>query len=128
LQAEPSLMDSWWLQQFFTIFVHEFRKLYNFPISTNTSINPGESADLTYKAQGDLEPGVHYSRASVLLAAEPNTLVWQNLVQSADTTGETAPIEVTQGFTITATHEGVTVEVTGIITENGIEVLSWREI
>jgi hypothetical protein len=127
-QHDASLMESWWLQQFFTIFVHEFRKLYNFTIVNNTTINPGDSADLTYQVQGNLEPGVHYSRSSVLIDDEPQNLVWQNIVLSDDSTGETAPIEVTQGFTITATHEGVTVEVIGVITENGIEVLSWREL
>ena len=49
------------------------------------------------------------------------------LEHSTPTTGETAPVEVFQGFAVTAVHEGVTDEVTGTITASGVEVISRKE-
>lgn len=92
-----------------------------------TTINPGESIDLTYKMQGSLQPGMFYSRASALVEEAPGNIFEGVFELSTHTSGETAPIEATQGFTVTAIHEGNTVIVTGTITEDGIEIESWKE-
>ncbi len=91
-----------------------------------TTITPGSSIDLMYQMQSTLEPETYFSRASGYVSELPGGF-WALLELSSSTTGETAPIEVYQGFTVTATHEGETVEVTGTMTATGVEIISWKE-
>ena len=46
---------------------------------------------------------------------------------STSTSGETAQVEVFQGTMVTLIHEGMMITITGEITEDGIEVTSWKE-
>ena len=69
---------------------------------------------------------MYASRASGHVSEQPGG-IWAALELSTSTSGETAQVEVLQGFTVTAVHEGVTVIVTGDITESGVEVTSWKE-
>lgn len=120
--ADPSITSAGWIFELITL---DSRSRYYWNVPP-TTINPGDSVDLTYQLQASLEPGTYFSRASGYVSESPGG-IWALLDLSTSTTGETAPIEVNQGFTIIAIHEGNTVEVTGIITANGIEVLSWKE-
>lgn len=121
--SDPSITSSGWLYQLITLDSRD-RYFWNVP---PTTINPGSSVDLTYQLQGSLEPGTYFSRASGYVSEQPGG-IFAFLELSTSTTGESAPIEIRQGFTITAVHEGTTVEVTGIVTSGGIEILSWKEI
>ncbi len=124
--SDPSITSSGWLFTFFSEFVTlDSRARYQWNL-TPTTITPGSSVDLTYQMQATLEPGTYYSRASGYISEQPGG-IWALLELSTSTSGETAPVEVYQGFTITVVHEGTTIEVIGTISENGVEVLSWKE-
>lgn len=124
--ADPSVTSSGWLFDWFSEYVTlDSRARYRWNVPP-TTINPGSSVDLTYQMQASLEPGTYFSRASGLTAEQPGG-IWALLELSTSTSGETAPIEVYQGFTVTAVHEGTTVEVTGTITATGVEIISWKE-
>ncbi len=120
--ADPTITSTGWFFEFITL-DDRSRYFWNVP---PTTINPGSSVDLTYQLQASLEPGTYFSRASAYVSEAPGG-IFALLDLSTSTSGETAPIEIYQGFTITAVHEGTTVEVIGNITANGIEVLSWKE-
>lgn len=120
--ADPAVSSAGWLFEFITL-DDRSRYFWNVP---PTTINPGASIDLTSQMQAGLEPGTYFSRGSGYVLEAPGGF-WALLELSTATTGETAQIEVTQGFTITAAHEGNTVTVTGINTATGIEILSWKE-
>ncbi len=119
---DPSITASGW---FYDLIVLDSRDRYFWNLPP-TTINPGSSVDLTYQLQASLEPGTYFSRASGYVSEQPGG-IFAFLELSTSTTGETAPIEIRQGFTVTAVHEGTTVEVTGIVTAGGIEILSWKE-
>ncbi len=124
--ADPSTVSSGWLFDWFSEFVtldSRARHQWNTP---PTTITPGSSVDLTYQMQASLEPGTYFSRASGYVSEQPGG-IWAALELSTSTSGESAPIEVYQGFTVQAVHEGTTVEVTGTITASGVEILSWKE-
>ncbi len=124
--ADPSTVSSGWLFDWFAEFVTlDSRARHRWDVPP-TTINPGSSVDLTYQMQASLEPGTYFSRASGYVSEQPGG-IWALLELSTSTSGETAPVEVFQGFTVLAVHEGTTVEVTGTITENGVEVTSWKE-
>lgn len=124
--ADPAATSSGWLFDWFAEFVTlDSRSRYQWNVPP-TTINPDSSVDLTYQLQAGLQPGTYFSRASGYVSEAPGGF-WALLELSTSTTGETAEIEVFQGFTITATHEGSTVEVTGTITASGVEVTSWKE-
>ncbi len=120
--TDPAETHSGWLYQLFTL-DSRARYFWNVP---PTLINPGDSIDLTFQMQASLEPGTYFSRASAYVAEAPGG-IFALLDLSRATTGEIAAIEVHQGFTVVAVHEGHMVEVTGTVTANGIEVLSWKE-
>ena len=94
---------------------------------TPTSINPGDSIDLTFQMQGSLQPGMYHSRASAYVSESPANWFEGAFELSSHHSGETAPVEVIQGFTVSADHEGTSVEVEGNVTESGIEVTNWKE-
>jgi hypothetical protein len=81
--------------------------------------------------EGGLDPGVYTSRGEVLVDEAPGGFLEDIagfLLQLPTTsTGETAEIIISQGFTITAVHEGHTVIVSGYIMPDGIDILSWKE-
>ena len=120
--TDPSQVSSSWIYSLFTL---DSRYRYQWSVLP-TEINPGETKVLTFQMQGSLEPGTYYSRASVLVE-EAYGGIFASLDLSTSTSGESAPITILQGFTVTAEHDGATVEVTGIVTADGIEILSWKE-
>jgi hypothetical protein len=122
LISDPAATQSSWLYSLFTL---DSRDRYQWNVLP-TEINPGESKVLTFQMQGSLEPGTYYSRASVLVE-EALGGIFAALDLSTSTSGESAPITTLQGFTVTAEHDGGTVEVTGHVTADGIEILSWKE-
>jgi hypothetical protein len=81
--------------------------------------------------EGGLEPGIYHSRGEVLVDEAPGGFIEDVLgfllqLPTAQT-GEAAQITISQGFTITAVHEGHTVVVSGYIMPDGIDILSWKE-
>ena len=120
------MTSSGWLYDWFSEFVTlDSRARYQWDVPP-TTITPGSSIDLTYQMQGNLEPGTYFSRSSGYVSEQPGG-IWALLELSTSTSGETAPVEVYQGFTISAVHEGETVEVSGTITATGVDVTSWKE-
>jgi hypothetical protein len=105
---------------------YDSRDRYQWYVPT-TVITPGEHVDLTFQMEGGLTPGIYYSRGSALVEEAPGGNFLGLLELSTTSSGETAQITISQGFTITAVHDGQTVIVSGYIMPDGIDILSWKE-
>jgi hypothetical protein len=134
--ADPGEIEGGWLYQFLDYlnenwFNYDSRDRYLWDISP-TQIQPGQQMVLTFKMQGDFEPGIYHSRAEVLVNEAPGGTPLQDamgfiLQLPSASTGEAAEITISQGFTVTAEHDGRTVIISGYILPGSIQILSWKE-
>jgi hypothetical protein len=132
--ADPNGVSGGWLYRLSDflskIFTFDYRDRYVWDVPP-TVINPGEQLVLTFEMEGGLDPGIYHSRGEVLVDEAPGGVIEDlvgTLLQLATAqSGEAAEITISQGFTITATHNGHQVIVSGYVMPDGIDILSWKE-
>jgi hypothetical protein len=90
---------------------------------TGVTIAPAASATLQFDMTATLLPNTYFATSGLRVEEDENA----NGQETTVSTGDTAPITVVRSFTITATHNGITVTIVANVTASGVEVISWVE-
>jgi hypothetical protein len=90
---------------------------------SGVTITPSSTESLSFDMTASLLPNTYFATSGIRVEEDNQA----NGQETTAATGDTAPITVVRSYTITATHNGVTVTIIANVTANGVEVISWVE-